>query len=130
MKIKTIIVSLLATALCASLSFTAQAKDEKELEAKAKISKADAEKTALEKVPGGKIKEGEIEEENGKLIWSFDITTEGTKDITEVHVDANTGAVLETKVESAEEEKAEAKEEKKEKKEGKDKDDDDKDEKK
>ena len=39
----------------------------------AKISKSVATKTALSKVPGGKIKSSEIERENGKLIYSFDI---------------------------------------------------------
>jgi uncharacterized membrane protein YkoI len=64
------------------------------LEAQAKISRTDAEKAALAKVPGGTVKEGEIEKEKGKLIWSFDVTTPGTKDITEVHVDAMTGEVV------------------------------------
>ena len=82
------------------------------LEAEAKVSKADAEKIALGKVPGGTIKEGELEKEKGKLIWSFDVATAGTKEITEVHVDAITGAVLTTEKESP---AAEAKEKKKEK---------------
>ena len=64
------------------------------LQAQAKVSRADAEKIALAKVPGGSIKEGELEKEKGKLIWSFDIATPGTKDITEVQVDAVTGEVV------------------------------------
>ena len=64
------------------------------LMAEAKVSKADAEKTALAKVPTGTIKEGELEKEKGKLIWSFDIITPVTKDITEVNVDAITGDVV------------------------------------
>lgn len=64
------------------------------LEAEAKVSRADAEKAALAKVPNGTVKEGEIEKEKGKLIWSFDVATPGTKDITEVHVDAMTGEVV------------------------------------
>jgi len=82
------------------------------LMAEAKVSKADAEKTALAKVPTGTIKEGELEKEKGKLIWSFDITTPDTKDITEVNVDAITGDVVSVKKESA---KSEAKEATKEK---------------
>src|SRR3954470_19210732 len=77
---------------------------EAKLEAHAKISKPQAEKIALEKVPGGTIKEGELEKEKGKLIWSFDVSTPGTADITEVHVDAITGAVLTTEQETAKEE--------------------------
>jgi hypothetical protein len=65
-----------------------------ELRAQAKVSQADAAKIALNKVPGGTIKEGDIEKEDGKLIWSFDIATAGTKDRTEVAVDAMTGEVI------------------------------------
>lgn len=83
------------------------------LAAQAKISKAEAEKTALAKAPGGTIKEGELEKENGKLIWSFDIATPGTKDITEVQVDATTGAVVSVENETAEHEAKEKAEEKK-----------------
>ena len=87
------------------------------LMAQAKVSKADAEKTALAKVPNGTVKESEIEMEKGKLIWSFDITTPDTKDITEVSVDAITGEVIAVEKESAESEAKEAAKEK-----GKDKD--------
>jgi len=66
-----------------SACVTAERKEAK-LEAQAKVSRTDAEKIALAKVPDGTIKEGEIEKENGKLIgsvlirhyqliWSFDI---------------------------------------------------------
>ena len=93
------------------------------LAAQAKVSRADAEKTALARVPGGTIKEGGIEKEKGKLIWSFDIATAGTKDITEVQVDALNGAIVAVDKETASDEA-------KEKKRGKEKEDDEKDEKK
>ena len=96
MRLTTIICSI-ATAglLAAGLTACVTEKQEQvKLEAKAKISKANAEQIALAKVPGGTIKEGGIEEENGKLIYSFDITTPGSKDITEVQVDAQTGEVV------------------------------------
>jgi uncharacterized membrane protein YkoI len=64
------------------------------LQAQAKLSKDDAGKIALAKVANGTIKEAELEKEKGKLIWSFDIATPGTKDITEVNVDAITGEVM------------------------------------
>ena len=79
-----------------------------ELMAKAKVNRADAEKTALAKAPNGTIKEGELEKEHGRLIWSFDITTPDTKDITEVNVDAMTGEVVAVEKESAESEAKEA----------------------
>lgn len=37
------------------------------------------------------MKEAELEEELGKLVWSFDIARPGTRNITEVLVDAITG---------------------------------------
>jgi uncharacterized membrane protein YkoI len=64
------------------------------LQAKAKVSKADAEHMALAKVPNGTLKEGELEMEKGKLIWSFDFTTPGSQDTTEVNVDAIAGHVV------------------------------------
>ncbi len=82
------------------------------LMAQAKVSKADAEKIALAKVPNGTLKEGEIEKEHGKLVWSFDLTTPDTKDITEVNVDAMTGNVIAVEKESAESEAREAAKEK------------------
>ena len=71
--------------LVGTATYTAKAaeKAKSKLEVKAKITKAEAKKTALAKVLKGKVKEGELEEENGKLVWSFDIASPGTKDITE-----------------------------------------------
>lgn len=111
MKLKNISLPLLTFGLLAALAVnTALAKDK--LEAKAKVSKPDAEKIALAKVPGGKVKSSELEEENGKLIWSFDIATKGSKDITEIAVDAITGEIvdvaIETPADQAKEEEADA----------------------
>lgn len=91
------------------------------LEAQAKITRADAEKTALAKVPGGTVKEAELEKEKGKLIWSFDITTPDTKDLTEVQVDAKTGEVVAVDKETPGDEEKEAGEEANEGKEKKEK---------
>ncbi len=111
-----------------------ESKKESHLEGKAKISKEDAEKTALSKAPGGTIKEGELENEKGKLIWSFDIAVPGTKNITEVNVDAITGEIIaveqETPKDQEKEKSDEAKEKKHKHKKDKDDDDDEKDEKK
>jgi uncharacterized membrane protein YkoI len=68
--------------------------EQAKLQAQAKISKEQAQQTALAKMPGGTVKEGELEKEKGKLIWSFDLTTPGSKGITEVNVDALTGDVV------------------------------------
>jgi uncharacterized membrane protein YkoI len=122
MNIKWIVCSALATGLltgCMSEKHEHQSQEAKQakLMADAKITRADAEKIALGKVPAGTIKEGELEKEKGKLIWSFDLTTPDSKDITEVAVDAITGDVVSVEKESAESEAKEAAGEK-----GKDKD--------
>ena len=75
-----------------------------ELMAKAKISKETAQQTAQAKVPNGTVKASELEMENGKLQWSFDMATPDSKDITEVNVDAITGDVISVAKESAQSE--------------------------
>lgn len=99
---------------------TEEEEHEGKLAGQARVSRTDAEKTALARVPGGTIKEGGIEKEKGKLIWSFDIATAGTKDITEVQVDALTGEIVavdkETPADEAKEKKKEKEKEDDEKK--------------
>jgi len=58
----------------------------------------------------------ELEMEKGKLIYSYDLKTEGKSGADEVHVDAMTGKVMSVHHESAAMEKKEAAEEKKPKK--------------
>jgi uncharacterized membrane protein YkoI len=79
----------------------------------AKITKAVAIKTALSKVPGGKVQSSEIERENGKLIYSFDIKVAGKSGIEEINVDAVTGDVVAHEHETPKSEKKEAALEKK-----------------
>ena len=52
-------------------------------------------------MPGGTVKDGELEREKGKLIWSFDVTVPDSKDIKEVAVDALTGEVVAVDTETA-----------------------------
>jgi hypothetical protein len=83
------------------------------LQAQQRISRAEAEKTALALVPGGKTISGKLEREKGREVWSFDISMPGSRNITEVWVDARTGkvvhVVLETPAEQAREAAAEKK---------------------
>lgn len=68
-----------------------------------------ARKIATKKAKG-KIESEELEKENGKMVYSFDIRNKkGT--ITEVHVDAFTGKILSVEEETAEQEAAEKREE-------------------
>lgn len=86
------------------------------LRKEAKISAKTARATALKEVPNGKIHSTELERENGKLIYSFDIKVSGKSGIEEVTVDAITGAVVTHEHETPKAEKKEATAEKKEKK--------------
>jgi uncharacterized membrane protein YkoI len=112
--------TFLTLALLSAASLSAQtakkpAETEAQLEAQAKISEAVAAKSAVALVPGGKVKTHELEKENGKLVWSFDIATKGKSGIDEVQIDAITGAQVGKVVhESPKNEKAEAAAEKKE----------------
>jgi hypothetical protein len=75
-----------------------------------RITMAAARKVALEH-EAGIIKSGEQENENGKLIYSFDIQM--PNGIHEVNVDAYSGQVLEDSIESPAEEAKEKAQEKK-----------------
>lgn len=80
--------------------------------AQATLTPDSALKIALHRVPGSTMKEGEIEKEHGKLVYSFDLAVAGKSGIDEVQVDAKTGKVVSVEHESAAEEAREAKEEK------------------
>ena len=70
------------------------------LRKQATVTEAQARKSALAKAPNGTIKSSELERENGRLIWSFDIAKAGTRNIIEVQVDAKTGKIVSTQTET------------------------------
>ena len=111
MKISAISLVLVLTASGTNAAF-AGAKEHAEPQSKllpqAKITEAQAREIALTSVPKGKIKSLELEKEHGLLIWSVDLTTPATTDITEVQVNARTGAVVSIQHESLEDQKKEA----------------------
>ena len=78
------------------------------LKARAKVSGDSATKIARAQVPNGTIRSGEIEEERGKLIYSFDIKVPGKSGIEEVNVDAITGQLVAHEHEGPAAERAEA----------------------
>ncbi|HVR82115.1 MAG TPA: PepSY domain-containing protein [Luteimonas sp.] len=77
------------------------------LMAQTKITQAAAEKIALAKVPSGMVKSAELEQEHGALVWSFDIATPKSSNIHEILVNAKTGKIVHTEIETP---KAQAKE--------------------
>ncbi len=67
--------------------------EETGLFAQAAIPADSAVAIAKARVPG-RIAKAELEKEDGALIYSFDIKVAGKDGVTEVHVDAKTGAIL------------------------------------
>lgn len=64
------------------------------LAAKAKISESAARATAIAKVPGATVQAAELENENGKLLYSYDLKVAGQSGIQEVQVNAIDGSVI------------------------------------
>lgn len=60
----------------------------------AKITPEAAMATALAKVPGGAVRSGEIEKEDGKTIYTLIIKVPGKSGVEEVNVDAMTGKIV------------------------------------
>ncbi|HEV2101920.1 MAG TPA: PepSY domain-containing protein [Candidatus Acidoferrum sp.] len=102
--IRGMIAGFLAVGLCVAAGPQTQtpkkSKIPAELRKYAKISIEAARATALKKVPG-EIQEEELEKENGKLVYSFDIRATGQKDITEVQVSAVDGSIVSVEKENA-----------------------------
>ncbi len=90
------------------------AAEQAKLQKEAKISLSHARKIALAHVKRGTVKSSELERENGKLIYSFDIHEAGRHDVTEVNVNAMDGAIVAIGHENARKEAAEKKMESKE----------------
>lgn len=86
----------------------------KQLAALAKLTETQAKAAVLKHVVGkATIQSGELEAENGCLVYSFDLKERGKSGVREVQLDAGTGAVVSDEYESdakeREEQKAEAK---------------------
>jgi uncharacterized membrane protein YkoI len=118
MKTKIVLLTLsltLAAELGLSVAVGAE-ESQAALNAQAKITQKEATKTALAKVTNGKVIAAELENEHGKLIWSFDISMPKSANITEIQVDANTGKIVSTQVETPKDQAKEAAADKKAKK--------------
>jgi uncharacterized membrane protein YkoI len=115
--------ALTATILMAGVSITfatpkarqenKEAQEQARLQREAKITKEQAQETALKRAPGT-VETSELEREHGKLVYSFDIrNAKGTID--EVQVSAITGKVLRVEHENKKQEAAEKRKESREK---------------
>jgi PBP1b-binding outer membrane lipoprotein LpoB len=100
--------SLIALITFAALLCSCATESQAELQKQARVTREQAQKTALAHVKHGTVKSAELEKEKGKLVWSFDIATPGTRNITEVEIDAVTGAYVGTEIETPEQQAREA----------------------
>lgn len=89
-----------------------KAESQEALQKEARISEASARATALRQVANGVVKSSELERENGKLIYSYDISVPGKSGVEEVNVNAVDGSLVGKVHESAKTEKKEAAKEK------------------
>jgi uncharacterized membrane protein YkoI len=67
-----------------------------------KITKSRAERIALTKMPGGKVRSAELETARGQHFWSVYIAKPGSKNAKEIRVDAATGKILAVQTERPE----------------------------
>jgi uncharacterized membrane protein YkoI len=101
-----LLVALIGSALVLSVPAWADSKDkgkEKEetkevveMSKTAKVTVEQAIKTATEKV-AGKVIEAELERKHDRAVWEVEIVGADDK-VTEVHIDADTGAVIDTEM--------------------------------
>lgn len=108
MKTNRALASLITAVFVAFAAGCATEPSQEQLRAQAKLSQAQAQEIALGKAPNGTVKSAELEKEKGRLVWSFDITTPGTENVTEVLVDAVTGSVVSMEIETPAKEAGEA----------------------
>jgi len=78
----------------------------------AKVGEPAAAKLAVARVPNGQIQAVELESEDGRLIYSYEIKVPGQSGIEEVNVNAKTGEVVSSEHETPATEKREAQQEK------------------
>ena len=99
MKLGAILAGVLATGTAAGFSLVvpATAQDMQD-QAPVKLTEDQARKIAL-KAAAGDVIETELENEDGVMVYSFEIRAGGI--VREVEVDANTGNILENEIEGA-----------------------------
>ena len=101
----------LAVMSCHRAPGTALKEETASLPDSARVAMAAARSTALARVPGGQVVHEELERENGRLIYSFDIKKGPESGVEEVQVDARDGSVVSAEHEDAAKEAAESKKE-------------------
>lgn len=70
-----------------------QIKDEHRRMSQARISGDSAQRIALARVPGGTVSSGELDDEDGRLVYDIKVLESGKRGVSEVEINAMTGAV-------------------------------------
>ena len=96
---KNALIKLTAIGLVAIMGILGCAASQSTLLKEATVTQHQAEKIALDKVPQGQIKESELEQKKGKLVWSIEVVVPGTEKETKFKIDAKTGEILSFKQE-------------------------------
>ena len=85
---------ILIIALSAFSVGPGMASDQNESKHPSKVTKGRAERIALTKMPGGRIRSAELETARGRRFWSVYIAKPGSKNAKEIRVDATSGQIL------------------------------------
>jgi uncharacterized membrane protein YkoI len=70
------------------------------LQAQLLIPRDRAETAALRLVPGGEIVAGNLEQDNDRLLWWFDVSIPGSRNVKAIQIDAYTGAIVSNTIET------------------------------
>ena len=81
----------------------ASASQDAKADAKAptKVSEADARKTALASVKDGTVQSSKLMTDKGRQVWAFELRGENSPHVVVVHVDANSGRVVNRSIKAA-----------------------------
>jgi uncharacterized membrane protein YkoI len=98
MKKPVLVATLTAAVAGSAAAWSVQQEEQAALLSRAAVSMEAAQHTALAAYPGARVDESEIEEENGRLIYSFELAVRGQSGLVDVEVDAMTGELLPAEV--------------------------------
>jgi len=90
---------MIARALCLSLALALLPGS---IQARSTITRERAEIAALKLVPGGSIVSGDLERDKNRLVWWFDVSIPGSRNVKAIQIDAYTGAVVSNTTETSE----------------------------
>jgi uncharacterized membrane protein YkoI len=70
------------------------------VQAQSLITRQRAEMMALELVPGGEIVSGNLERDKNRLLWWFDVSIPGSRNVKAIQLDAYSGTVVSNTIET------------------------------